>query len=187
MLTKAVCKVLCAAAICSVAAGIMGCAADPSINGMTIQSLPNLRHHPKVVFVSVKGLSPAFLKSTQDAIWDSSLFKKVLKDPGADYDLEVNLVEFKQPAQEFQHDITIGVKANWVLYESSGRTVVMSKVISSSYTAAMQWHQLAYAVIPVVGMSMGEDFGARQKRAIDGAMRDNIVQGLAVISELHLD
>ena len=132
-------------------------------------------------------MGPAFLKSAQDAIWDSAIFQKVLKDPGADYELEIKLMESKIPSAEFQHDITIAITANWVLTDSSNRAVVMNKTFQSTYTADMQWQHIAYAMIPVVGMSMGEDFGQRQKRANDGAMRDNIVQGLAAISELRLD
>ena len=132
-------------------------------------------------------MGPEFLASTQDAIWESALFRRVLKDPAADYELEVRLVELKTPAGDFNTDITISVSSNWILYESQSRAVVMNKLIKSTYKADMQWQHLAYAAIPVIGMSMGEDYGVRHKRAIDGAMRDNIVQGLTSISELRLN
>ena len=175
-----------------VAVGIIlstvGCGTVSGVSGMTGQPLPNLRHHDKTVFVSVdQRLGPEVLKAIQDAIWDSNSFKKVLQYPGADYDLEIKHVGSNSP-EGYATDITIELNTEWHLYDSSTRSLLMKKSITSTYTAKMQWHHIALAVIPGVGMAMGnDDYGTRYKRAFDGAVRENIAQGLTAISELRLN
>lgn len=182
-------KNLCTAVAVGTILSTVGCGAASGVSGMTGQSLPNVRHHNKTVFVSVAPeLGPEVLKAVQEAIWDSNSFKKVLQNPGADYDLEIKNVGGNAPAGDAT-DITIDLVAEWSLYDSNTRAVIMKKSISSTYTANMQWHLLALAVIPVVGIAMagGDDYAKRYKRAFDGAVRENINQGLAAISELRLN
>lgn len=170
-------------AVTLLAAAVMlgGCASPASREGMTVQEVRLVRHHPHSVGVGVQGGSETgaldspnidnaeFKAALESSIKAAKLFAAVVQGQGGDYELNVVITRIDKPL--FGGSFTVEMDAGWSLVKAADRSVVMRKAIRSTYTA-----------------TMGDAFVGvtRLRLAVEGAARDNIDRGLRAIAELNL-
>lgn len=162
-------------------AGFMGCASPATQKAMMVNNLSDAKRQPFTVSVVAQGGSEtgAFDLSSisnqdlaaaiEESIKTTRAFSKVMRAPGADYELTVTIVDLARPVAGF--DMTVEMEAAWSLVQSHTGNVVMRRPIKSSGRA-----------------TMGDEFGAvnRLRVAVERAARENIRQGLAAIGTLEL-
>lgn len=179
-----------AALTLAAAALVAGCATQTTPQGMTPTAqagasttlAAKLKPQPYSVAVSVAAIAPsagagaslirsADLKAAiEAAIRDSKAFREVVGSGGpADYELAVTLNQVSAPA--FGFSMTVGIDMGWTLTRTSDHRVVFRRGVESTHTAAAS-----------------EAFAGRERLriAIEGAVRNNIAQGVPALTEASL-
>jgi hypothetical protein len=162
-------------------AGLAGCATAAHKENMTATPATVVKKLPYSVNVEAKGgndtgalessnVSNADLKAAiESSITKSNLFKTVVQGKNGDYELTVTIAQLNKPL--FGGAFTVTMETGWSLVKTSDKSVVMRKAIRSSHTAEMS--------DSFVGVT-------RLRLALEGAVRNNISQGLQAISELPI-
>jgi len=160
---------------------LAGCAAPAHKENMAAAPVASTKKLPYSVHVEAKGgaetgvmdssnVSSADLKAAIEAsITKSNLFKSVVQGKDGDYDLTVTVTQLDKPL--FGGAFTVTLETGWALTKVSDKSIVLRKAVRSSHTA-----QLSDSFIGVT----------RLRLALEGAVRNNISQGLQAISELPL-
>jgi len=158
---------------------LSGCAAR--YQNMIPNSFEISKKYPYKVSVSVVGgrethplwtsqiSSSAYTQALELSIEKSGLFESIIKGKGADYLLDITLLKVDQPIVGL--DITINIESEWVLINASTHKPVWTNTISTSYTAT-----LGDALVAA----------ERLQKANEGAVRENIKEGLRQLSLLSL-
>lgn len=143
---------------------------------MVVPTAVIAKQHPHSVSVEVSyrsddpgDFSGKNLKSAiERSIIQSKLFSGVVQGKGGDYNLTVSA---PHPSTRAVFNVESSMEAGWSLTKASDGSVVMRKSIQSSYTA-----------------TMSDALGgvARVRAAHEGAVRNNIAQGLQAIADLDL-
>lgn len=164
-------------ALVGIAVALVGCASPASREGMTPQETAPLTAVGKSVRVTASGgaetgsmdstnVADADLKAAvETAIEKTGVFKQVVQSGGSEYELTVRITSLKKPMAGFS--MTVDLETAWSLVRISDRKPVLQKAISTTYTAGM-----------------GEAFAGatRLRMAVEGAVRDNITQGLRAVA-----
>jgi hypothetical protein len=169
--------IVCAAAL----AALAGCAAPAHKENMTATPAIAVKKLPYSVAVDTKGgaetgamdssnVSNADLKAAiESSIAKSSLFKSVVQGKNGDYELTVTVTQLSKPM--FGGAFTVSMETGWSLIKTSDKSVVLRKAIRSSHTAEFS--------DSLVGVT-------RLRLAVEGAVRNNISQGMQEISQLPI-
>lgn len=172
---------LAASLLVASAVALAGCAAPAEKGNMAAAPLATTKKFPVTVRVDTRGgsetgamdssnVANADLKAAIEAsIAKSSLFKSVVQGKDGDYELTVTLTQLNKPT--FGGAFTVTMEAGWSLVKASDKSVVMRKAVKSTHTAVLS--------DSLVGVT-------RLRLAVEGAVRNNITQGLTAISELPL-
>lgn len=161
---------------------VTGCASGAKIVNMIPQDLPVVKEHPYSVRVQAAGgretewwstsqiSDESFHEALYKSLSQSGVFRQVVKEGEADYLLDVFISGMKQPIMAF--NMTVSVTANWKLIDLSNNKVVFEELIPTPYKAGMNesW----------IGVK-------RLRLANEGAVRENIKQGIRKLAELDLD
>ncbi len=159
--------------------GLSGCARFDK-EEMIARSFRAETYHPYSVSVSIGtgdektdvGLAPVPRDDLQYAIEESirtgQVFKEVVSGKNGDYMLNVSVFTLEQPVFGFNFTVKLG--AGWILTKADG-TVVWQKVINSECSTTMSdaWSGIT-----------------RVRMANDGAIKENIKQGMMYLSNLNL-
>ena len=169
----------CAAAGALLALG--GCASPVASTALLPVDLTVAKHHPQTVAVTVSGgaetsalgksqVSDVELqKAVADAITQTKTFSQVVDGKSGDYILTVSLFNLSQPA--FGFSFTVATEMGWTLTRASTGEKVWQESIKSEHT-----------------VGTGEAFVGvtRLRLATEGAIRNNVRQGLTRLSALSL-
>jgi hypothetical protein len=178
---NSVTRIVAMLATAAAVAVLAGCAAPAHKENMAAAPATVVKKLPYTVNVAAKGgaetgamdssnVSDADLKAALEAsIGKTGLFKSVVQGPGGDYELTVTVTQLTKPL--FGGSFTVTMETGWSLVKVSDKTIAMRKAIKSSHTAGLS--------DSIVGVT-------RLRLAVEGAVRDNISQGLQAISELPL-
>lgn len=164
------------------AAVLAGCAAPAHKENMSAAPTVAVKKLPYSVRVETRGgaetgamdssnVSNADLKvALEESITKSGLFKTIVQGKdGGEYELTVSVTNLTKPT--FGGAFTVTMEAGWSLAKSADKSVVMRKAIKSEHTATMS--------DAFVGVT-------RLRLAVEGAVRNNISQGMQAISELPI-
>jgi hypothetical protein len=151
-----------------------GCAVRPA--KMIPASFDISGKHPYTVRVqgTVEGKktsqisNSAFTQALTESILKSGVFKGVVKGEGADYLLNVVILDYNQPWLGI--DFNISVETSWKLFKSGDVNPIWSDTITTSYKATL-WNAFFAA--------------ERLQRATEGALRTNIQEGIKRLSMLR--
>ncbi|NNJ93962.1 MAG: hypothetical protein HKP57_04365 [Halobacteria archaeon] len=166
---------------CLFIAWLTGCASPANRQALVVSDAPAATRHPYSVSVSTSGggetgsmdytnISDEDLAGAiEESITHSGLFSTVIQGDGADYRLNVSLINMSKPM--FGMDFKIDMEMAWSLIDARTGDVVMREAINSTHTA-----------------TMGQAFAAvtRIRMAVEGAAQENIRQGLEKIAALKL-
>jgi hypothetical protein len=167
--------------LAAAAAALAGCAAPAHKENMSATPAIAVRKLPYTVQVEARGgaetgamdssnIANADLKAAvETSISKSSLFKSVVQGKGGDYELTVTVTQLTKPM--FGGAFTVTLETGWSLVKTSDKSIAMRKAIKSSHTA-----ELSDSLIGVT----------RLRLAVEGAVRNNVSQGLQAISELPI-
>lgn len=158
-----------------------GCATPVSHEALVPAALEVSIHHPQSVSVNTAGgtetsaagkpqVSDAELQqAVAAAITQSKTFSRVVDGKNGDYILTVNIFNMTQPS--FGFSFTVAVEMGWTLTRADNGAKVWQESIKSEQT-----------------VGTGEAFVAvtRLKLATEGAIRNNVKQGLVKLSALSL-
>lgn len=161
---------------------LSGCASPASKDALIAHDIPEIQHHQKTVAISTQGghetsamdssnvSNSDFARAIEESVIENDLFTQVIHDNGSDYLLNVTIVNMSKPL--FGASFTVTMEAAWSLSDSKTKKFVMRESIKSSHTT-----------------TMGEAFAGvtRLRIALEGAVRENIQQGIIAISKLNLD
>lgn len=168
-------------ALIAAVVALAGCASGAHKDNMAVAPVASTKKFPYSVTVDAKGgaetgamdssnVSNADLKAAiESSIAKSSLFKSTVQGKNGDYELTVTVTQLQKPT--FGGAFTVTMEAAWSLIKTSDKSVVMRKAIQSSHTA-----QFSDSFVGVTRLRM----------ALEGAVRDNISQGLQAISALPI-
>jgi hypothetical protein len=112
--------------------------------------------------------SSAFTEALTNSILKSGLFKGVVRGEGADYLLNVVILDYNQPWLGIDFDINVETK--WELSKSGQAQPFWSDTISTSYKTTL-WKAFFAA--------------ERLQKANEGAVRANIQEGIKRLSALQ--
>ncbi len=170
-------------AVCAV--GVMftlgGCATPSNPAAMVPKNLQLAKQHQKSVSVTTNGgtetsamgksqISDEALKQALElSIGESKAFSSVVAGKAGDYLLNVTIFNLNQPS--FGLDFTVKIEAGWTLIRTDTGAVVWKEAIKSEHTATTSD---AFAGV------------ARLQMANEGAVRNNVAQGLAKVAALPL-
>jgi len=160
---------------------LSGCASPASKDAMIAHKIPEIRQYQKTVAITSQGghetgamdssnvSNSVFKQAIEDSVIENGLFTQVVHDGGSDYLLNVAIVNMSKPV--FGGNFTVTMEAAWSLSDANTKQHFMRKAIKSSHTA-----------------TMGDAFAAvtRLRLALEGAVRENIRQGIVALSELNL-
>jgi hypothetical protein len=178
---KLIIRSLCAATAAAAILALTGCAAPANKEQMEAAPLTTAKRHPYTLSVQAQGgaetgamdssnIANTDLKAAIEAsIAKSQLFKAIVPGKDGDYELNVSITQLSKPAMGFS--FTVDVECAWSLTKVSDRSVAMRKVIRSTLTAG--------ATEAFVGAK-------RLQLAVEGAVRNNIAQGLKALADLPL-
>ena len=157
------------------------CASPARVVNMTPADVSVTNKHPHTVSTEVIGgeetsalgmskVSDAgFQEALATAILESGVFSNVVSIGGSDYHLEVVITNLGQPFAGF--DMTVTLTAHWELTKRGASKALWQDFVSKKYTAR--------AGDAFVGVE-------RLRMANEGAVRENIKEGLRLLSELSL-
>ncbi|GGY28387.1 hypothetical protein [Pseudoduganella albidiflava] len=158
-----------------------GCASPVVHDALVPVSLQVAKHHPQTVAVTTSGGSETsaagksqvadaeLQKAVADAITQSRTFSRVVEGKNGDYTLTVTIFNLSQPS--FGFSFTVGVEMGWTLTRTSTGEKVWQESIKSEHTATASD---AFAGV------------VRLRLATEGAVRNNIQQGITKLSALQL-
>jgi len=161
--------------------GLGGCASFDK-KEMVIQNYESVNSHPYSIAVNIGsgdedsevGLIPIprqdLLYAIEESISKGLVFEKVVSGEEGDYVLNVTVLSLEQPGAGMGFNFTVKLEAGWTLTKNGGN-IVWQKIIKSKHTA-----------------TMSDAFGgaARFRMANDGAIRENIRQGMIKLSGLSI-
>jgi len=162
------------------AAFLLGGCAGFDREEMVIKNLDITNSHPYSISVSIGnegeeegvGLKPIpkedLLYAIEESIRNGRVFEQVVSGKDGDFLLNVTVFSLQQPTMGFR--MTVKLEAGWTLKKAGGE-IVWQELIKSSYT-----------------LGVGDAFsGAKRLRMVnDGAIRQNIKQGMIKLSSLPL-
>jgi methionine-rich copper-binding protein CopC len=163
------------------AAALAGCAAPAHKENMSAAPAAAVKKLPYSVRVETRGgsetgvmdssnVSNADLKAALEAsIAKSGLFKTVMQGKDGEYELTVTVTSLDKPI--FGGAFTVTLETGWSLVKTSDKSVAMRKAVKSSHTASFS--------DSIVGVT-------RLRLALEGAVRNNITEGLQAISALPI-
>jgi hypothetical protein len=158
-----------------------GCATPVNHEALVPVALELAKHHPQSVAVVAAGgsetsasgkpqVSDAELQqAVAAAITQTKTFSRVVDGKNGDYILTVNVFNLTQPS--FGFSFTVGAEMGWTLTRADTGAKVWQESIKSEHTAS--------ATDAFSGTT-------RLKMATEGAIRNNVKQGLTKLSELSL-
>lgn len=160
---------------------LTGCASPATREGMIPGDLIAAKKHSQTVSVAVTGgqetnplwksqiSDTSFAEALSDAITRSKVFSAVVQGKGGNYQLDVVLVSMTQPS--FGASFTVSMEAGWSLRRTDSGAVVWQASVKSQHTA-----------------KVGDAFVGteRLRLATEGAAKNNIKQGLEMVSRLNL-
>lgn len=178
---SSICTTIFATCMTGILLTLGGCATPVSHEALVPAMLEVSTHHPQSVAVVASGgkeTSAAGKPQVSDtelqqavatAIAQSKTFSRVVDGKNGDYILIVNVFSVTQPS--FGLSFTVGVEMGWTLTRADNGAKVWQEAIKSEHT-----------------VSTGEAFVAvtRLKLATEGAIRNNVKQGLVKLSALSL-
>jgi hypothetical protein len=165
----------------SLGLALTGCSTPATREAMKPQTVVAGKTHPYSVHVQVSGgsetsaisgtnVSDADLKAAiEDAVRQNKVFKTVIQNAGADYELSVRVIRLSKPL--FGTTFTVDMETAWSLVRVSDKSVVLRQSVKSSGTATMS--------DAFVGAT-------RLRLAVENAAREGIGQGLSAIAALTL-
>jgi len=180
-MNKNIARRLGAIACVATLAVLAGCAAPAHKENMTATPAVAVKKLPYSVSVDTRGgaetgamdssnVSNADLKAAiESSIAKSNLFKSVVQGKNGDYELTVTVTQLSKPM--FGGAFTVTMETGWSLIKASDKSVVLRKAIRSSHTA-----ELSDSLVGVT----------RLRLAVEGAVRNNISQGMQEISQLSI-
>jgi len=160
---------------------LSGCATPVTHEALVPVSLEVTKHHPQSVAVVASGgtetsaigkpqVSDVELQqAVTAAINQTKTFSRVVDGKNGDYILTVNVFSISQPS--FGFSFTVGVEMGWTLTRADNSTKIWQEAIKSEHT---------------VGATEAFVGATRLKLATEGAIRNNVKQGLVKISALSL-
>jgi len=163
------------------AAALAGCATPAHKENMSAVPAAAVRKLPYSVHVEARGgaetgamdssnVSNADLKGAlETSIATSGLFKSVVQGQNGDYELTVTVTQLDKPI--FGGAFTVTLETGWSLVKTSDRSIAMRKAIRTSHTTAFGESLMAVT---------------RLRLALEGAVRNNIAEGLQAISALPI-
>lgn len=181
MKTSSIRSTIFASCIAGLVLTLSGCATPVTHQALVPVSLEVSKHHPQSVAVVASGgteTSAAGKPQVSDtelqqavasAITQTKTFSRVVDGKNGDYILTVNVFNVTQPS--FGLTFTVGVEMGWTLTRTDTGAKVWQESIKSEQT-----------------VGAGEAFVAvtRLKLATEGAIRNNVKQGLLKLSALSL-
>jgi hypothetical protein len=164
-----------------VSASLAGCVSPADPQAMVPTNVTLGKKFNKSVSIAVTGgqttnplwssqvANEDFATALQSTIERHGLFSRVLRTAGGDYQLDVRLVQLRQPMAGF--NMTVQAEVEWRLRQVSSGKMVWEEKTNRSYTA-----------------TVGDAFAGvtRLKLANEGAIRENIKTGLERIATLAL-
>lgn len=151
--------------------------------GMVPPVVETVKKHSQTVNITVTGgkepdpeifdrseISDASLaQALVETITKSQIFSRVAQGSGSDYHLAVHIFSMEQPKAGLS--FTVSMEIGWTLKRTGTDTIVWQESIKSQHT-----------------VTVGEAFvgDTRRRLAAEGAVRNNIAQGLSKISKLNL-
>ena len=139
--------------------------------------------HPYSVNVDVTGgratepigqpqiANEAFTKAITETLVKTKTFAKVKETKSGNYRLSVIIFNVQQPSSSSGGSASVTMETGWTLTNLLTGDIVWQKALRSTYTAASN-SELT--------------FTGRLKRAMEGAAKDNIKQGVTEIARLSL-
>ncbi len=170
------------AALIGIVALLSGCASPASKEAVVAHGIAIDMQHQKTVSIVTSGGNETGALDTpnisnedlaaaiEESITENKLFTQVIHGGESDYLLSVTIISMAKPL--FGASFTVRMEAAWSLSNQKTGEVVMREPITSSYTATM-----GQALVAVT----------RLRLAVEGAVRENIKEGLTKISRLQLD
>lgn len=162
------------------ASGLFGCASPADVNGM-IAKVQASTTQPYSVGIRTQGGSETgamsgsmvsdadFAKAIEESIINGRVFNNVVQGKDADYELGVTILNFNKPV--FGASFTITLETAWSLTNTKTHDIALRKNITANHTATFGDSMVAVS---------------RYRLALEGAVRENIKQGLEEISRLTL-
>lgn len=172
---------LLASSFAAVLLGLGGCATPVTHEALVPVSMQVAKHHDKSVAVTASGgsetsaagksqVSDAELQqAVATAIGQTKTFSKVVDGKNGDYILTVSIFNITQPS--FGFSFTVTAEIGWTLTRADTGAKVWQESIKSEHTATTAD---AFAGV------------TRLKMATEGAIRNNVQQGLSKLSALSL-
>jgi len=160
---------------------LAGCASATKSTAMVAESDAMQHRHPYSVQVQVSGghetgtmdnsqiSNEAFTEALVESIEKTGVFAETRQAGNADYLLHVTLLDLEQPI--FGASMKVRMEAAWMLINNASGETVWKQAIESQYTAG------AFDAFAAV---------TRIRLATEGAARNNIQQGIALLSGLDL-
>lgn len=165
-------------------AGLLGGCATPAASEAMIPETASVeKTHPYSVNVDVTGgratepigqpqvANEAFAEAITETLEETETFAKVKKTKAGNYRLSVIIFNVQQPSSSSGGSASVTMETGWTLTNLLTGDVVWQKALRSTYTAASN-SELT--------------FTGRLKKAVEGAARDNIKQGVTEIMRLSL-
>lgn len=165
-------------------AGLLGGCATPAASEAMIPETASVeKTHPYSVNVDVTGgratepigqpqvANEAFAEAITETLEETETFAKVKKNKAGNYRLSVIIFNVQQPSSSSGGSASVTMESGWTLTNLLTGDVVWQKALRSTYTAASN-SELT--------------FNGRLKKAVEGAARDNIKQGVTEIMRLSL-
>lgn len=160
---------------------LSGCATPVSHEALVPSTLQVTQHHPQSVSIVASGGTETsamgkpqvsdieLQQAVATAITQTKTFSRVVDGKNGDYILTVNVFNVTQPS--FGFSFTVGVEMGWTLTRADNGAKVWQESIKSEHT-----------------VGAGEAFAGatRLKLATEGAIRNNVTQGLVKLSALSL-
>lgn len=159
---------------------VLGGCASFDREKMVAQNYDLVNSHPYSISVSVDSgdkesvggwvpiPSQDLLYAINESIRKGQVFEKIVSGEEGDYLLNVTVFSLEQPAMGFR--VTVRLETGWTLTKAGG-DIVWQKMIKSEYT---------------LGVSDAFAGVTRLRMANDGAIRENIKQGMIKLSALSL-
>lgn len=160
---------------------LSGCATPVSHEALVPASLEVTKHHPQSLAIVASGgtetsasgkpqVSDTELQqAVATAVTQTKTFSRVVDGKNGDYILTVNVFSLTQPS--FGFSFTVGAEVGWTLTRADNGAKVWQESIKSEHTVGV-----AEAFVGVT----------RLKLATEGAIRNNVKQGLVKLSALSL-
>ena len=165
-------------------AGLLGGCATPAASDAMIPETASVeKTHPYSVNVDVTGgratepigqpqvANEAFTEAITETLKQTETFAKIKKNKAGNYRLSVIIFNVQQPSSSSGGSASVTMETGWTLTNLLTGDIVWQKALRSTYTAA----------------SNSEiTFTGRLKKAVEGAAKDNIKQGVTEIMRLSL-